>query len=190
MAQLLLAKHSLPEINPGAVSHRWVLAEAGRARSGWLADAWRAHRVAALYASLEPKALETAAIVAVELGLAVTPWRGLEENDRSGLGHLPAEELRRTITRFFDEPGELVMGRETAAGALARFEAAMRPIAACAGARTVGVVAHGTVISLLVAAHNNVEPMTLWASLDTPSYVALDAASFAWDGVVHGPPAS
>ena len=188
MARLLLAKHSAPEITPAVISHRWVLSGHGRARSLWLADEWRCPGVQKVYASLEPKALETAALVAAELGVGVHPQHGLEENDRTGLGHLPADELRQTIGRFFQQPDQLIIGRETAASARARFESAVREIAAHASEADVGVVAHGTVITLLVAAHNAVEPMALWSQLETPSYLALDAAAFRWDGVVHRPP--
>lgn len=186
MAQLLLAKHSSPEITAAVSSHRWVLSEEGRAGVRWLADEWRERGVRALYASLEPKALETAALVAVELGLGVIPRRGLQENDRTGLGFIPAADLRQRIARFFEAPDEAVIGTETAASALARFELAVRRIAAD-GEAIAGVIAHGTVISLLVSAHNDVRPMELWARLQTPSYVTLDASDLSWDGVVRRP---
>jgi broad specificity phosphatase PhoE len=86
MAKLLLVKHAPPEIAPQVVSHRWVLSEEGRHRCAWLAEELNAQGITRLYSSLEPKALETAAIVAVRLGLALEPRSNLHESDRTGLG--------------------------------------------------------------------------------------------------------
>ena len=190
MAKLLLAKHSSPVIAPEAPSHRWVLSERGQSRARWLAQQWRQRGVSKVYASLEPKALETAAVVAAALDIGLHPRPGLEENDRTGLGFLSADDLTQTIARFFAAPNQLIIGAETAANARARFEAAVRAIAAQAGNETVGIVAHGTVITLLVAAHNGLDPMEFWGQLDTPSYLVIDAADFTWDGDIHKPPVS
>lgn len=140
-----------------------------------------------IYASLEPKALETAALVASRLGLDVGPRGGLEENDRTGLGFVAAEKLNKRMRRFFEEPSRPVIGEETAQAALARFEAALAPLAAeaNAGSGSVAVVTHGTVLTLLVAKYNPVIPFNFWESLALPSCVRLDCASFKLAGPVR-----
>src|SRR6202012_3651506 len=117
-----------------------------------------AQGVERLCCSLEPKALETAALVGIRLGLAVNPREGLQENDRTGLGVSTADKLRDRIRRLFAEPDEQVMGRETARIALGRFSSAVRAAIAEAPDSTTAIVAHGTVTPLLVAAHNPIEP--------------------------------
>jgi broad specificity phosphatase PhoE len=182
MARLVLIKHAPPQIDDGVASHRWVLSEAGRERCDWLASRLADQGVTQLYASLEPKALETAALVAVRLGLDVRPRRDLHENDRTGLGFLPMDELRARIARFFEEPSVLVIGTETAEVAGRRFEAAVRALLAEAGDQTAAVVAHGTVLTTLVARYNPVEAFAFWDLLTVPSLVVLDGASFKLDG--------
>lgn len=174
MSRLVLVKHCPPQIDPAVTSHRWVLSRDGQASCDWLAEALRREGVAALYASLEPKALETAALVAVRLGLEVRPREGLHENDRAGLGFLDAGELEERMRHFFASPASLVIGDETADAARARFLAAVRAIQREAGEATVAVVTHGTVISLLLGLDERVEPYDMWKSLGLPSYVVLD----------------
>ena len=189
MAKLVLVKHAPPEITPAVISHRWVLSQEGRDRCEWLAAELGAQGVTQLYSSLEPKALETAALVAVRLGLEVRPRLGLQENDRTGLGFGALRELKRRMRQFFEAPSGLVVGAETAEAALERFEAAVRALVSEAGGQTVAVVTHGTVLTLLTARYNPIAPFGFWDSLALPSYVVLDAASFKLDGGVHNFPA-
>ena len=109
MARLVLVKHAPPEVTPAVVSPRWVLSAEGRGQCDWLASELADLGVAQLYASLEPKALETAALVGVRLGLDVRPRLDLHENDRTGFGFGPVDELRARIRQFFEEPSALVM---------------------------------------------------------------------------------
>jgi broad specificity phosphatase PhoE len=189
VAKLVLVKHAPPEITPSVASPRWVLSEEGRGRCDWLAAQLADLGVVELYASLEPKALETAALVGVHLGLEVRPRRDLQENDRTELGFRPLDELRARIRRFFDEPTTLVLGRETAEAAGRRFETAVAALLAQAGDRTIAVITHGTALTTLVARYNPIEPFAFWDSLTVPSCVPLDAATFRFDGPVRTFPA-
>ena len=188
MAKLILIKHASPEITPEVPSRRWVLSEEGRGRCAWLAAELAAWGVTRLYASPEPKALETAALVAIRLGLEVRPREGLQENDRTGLAFGSVGGLKANIRRFFAEPAELVVGQETANAALARFEAAIRALAAEASEQTAAVVTHGTVLTLLVAKHNPLDAFVFWDSLTLPSYVVIEPDRFRIDGPVHSFP--
>jgi broad specificity phosphatase PhoE len=182
VAKLVLVKHAPPEITPEVASHRWVLSAEGRDRCDWLASELAGQGVTQIYASLEPKALETAALVAVRLGLDVRPRSDLHENDRTSLGFLPMDELRARIGRFFDEPSVLVIGTETAEAAGRRFESAIRALLAEAGGEIAAVVTHGTALTTLVTRHNPVEAFAFWDSLTVPSLVVLDGDSFRLDG--------
>jgi broad specificity phosphatase PhoE len=187
MVKVVLVKHSQPEVAPVVPSPRWVLSQEGRARCSWLAGALRAEGVSRLYSSLEPKALETAALVAVDLGLDVSPRPGLHENDRSGLAFAPIETLRSLVRRFFDAPSEIVMGQESAEAALLRYRSAVRALMAETSDEVAAVVTHGTVLSLLVSRHNPIEPFALWDALKLPSYVVLEGANLVMSGSVRNP---
>src|SRR5580658_6257850 len=97
MPRLVLVKHAPPEVSPQVAAPRWVLSADGRRRCAWLASQLRELGVTRLYASLEPKALETAALTAAPLGLEVRPRPHLQENDRAGLGFVAIEDLRALI---------------------------------------------------------------------------------------------
>lgn len=188
MAKLILVKHAPPVLDPDVPSPRWVLSEEGRRRCGWLADQLKAQGARALYASLEPKALETAVLAGVRLGLDVRARPDLNENDRTGLGFGTAEALRATIRAFFERPAERVMGEETAAQALARFEAAIRRLLAETPGQSVAVVTHGKVLTLLTARYNPMAAYDFWNGLALPSLVTLDRDSFLLDGAPLGHP--
>jgi broad specificity phosphatase PhoE len=188
MAKLILVRHAPPQVTPDVVSPRWVLSEEGRERCGWLAKTIGAYGATRLYSSLEPKALETAALVGVRLGLNVHPWRDLHENDRAGLDFGPLEALQLRIRGFFEAPTELVIGNETANAALHRFEIAVRALASEASGQTAAVVTHGAVLSLFVASHNPVVAFDFWSALTAPSCVVLDSANFKLDGAVRNFP--
>jgi broad specificity phosphatase PhoE len=174
MARLILIKHCPPQIDPAVISHRWVLSEDGQASCAWLADAMRREGVTRIYSSLEPKALETAALIAVRIGLDVCPHADLHENDRTGLGFVSGDELEERMQHFFGSPGLLVVGNETADAARVRFLSAIRAIQHNDPAETIAVVTHGTVISLLVGMDEKTEAYEFWKSLGLPSYVVLD----------------
>ena len=178
MSELLLIKHAPPEIMPEVISHRWVLSAEGRTRCGWLAEVCRARGVAHIFASPEPKALETAALVAMDLGLPVRPLEGLQENDRTDLGFVSAAALEARIAAFFDDPDAVVMGRESAQGVLTRFQAAIDIAAQDATDGAVAVVTHGTAMSAFIAAHNSVAPLDLWRDLTLPGVALMDASTY------------
>jgi broad specificity phosphatase PhoE len=189
MPKLVLAKHAPPEITPEVPSARWVLSEEGCLRCDWLTDQLVAQGVSRLYSSLEPKTLETAALVAVRSGLVLEPRPNLHENDRTGLGFRTQDELEQCIREFFDQPDKLIIGKETATSALRRFTESINIILSEGPRRDVAIVTHGTVLSLFVAHHNTIGPFDLWMCLGLPSYVVLDSLTFSFDGVVHNYPA-
>src|SRR5215470_2879032 len=104
MPKLILVKHALPEVNSQASSHRWVLSEEGRRRCRWLADEIKTQKVSRLFSSLEPMALETAALVAVRTGHRIEPRPNLHENNRTGFGFVEQDELQQQFRMFFNHP--------------------------------------------------------------------------------------
>jgi broad specificity phosphatase PhoE len=189
MTKLILAKHAPPEIAPQVVSHSWVLSEEGRHRCSWLAEELNAQGITRLYSSLEPKALETAALVAIRLGLALEPRSNLHECDRTGLGFVSQDELQRRLREFFEQPDHSVIGGETANSAFERFSGAISNILSEGHSQPLAIVTHGIVLSLFVARQNVIAPFDLWARLVLPSYVVLDATCFSVHGEVHNYPA-
>jgi broad specificity phosphatase PhoE len=133
---LILVKHSLPAIEPGVAAAAWRLSPAGRARCRPLADALAPYRPDYLFASAEPKATETAMLVAAQLGLGYAVAADLHEHRRATVPWLDAADFAAQVARCFAEPAALVMGEETADQAHRRFAGAVDTlVAAHHGAR-------------------------------------------------------
>ena len=179
MRHLILVKHSHPEIVTTVAAAQWRLSDAGRRRCVALAERLAAYRPTTMIASREPKAEETARIAAERLGLRHTTAEGLHEHDRSNVGWSSFEDFEAAVARFFAQPSELVFGRETADESRSRFAAAVDTAAAAHPHGNLVVVAHGTVIALLVAARTGTEPLPLWRRLGLPSFVVLSLPDMA-----------
>ncbi len=129
---------------------RWPLSEHGRARMRkglllpWVQD------LTAIYCSTEQKAIDGARILAEHLSLPFTEVEELGENDRSSTGFLPPPEFERMADAFFASPDVSVRGWERARDAQARVVRAVTEIANReSGSRSVAIVAHGAVGTLL-----------------------------------------
>lgn len=170
---LLLIRHSAPEIAPGAPAREWRLSEEGRRRCGPLAERAAAFAPRAIVSSVEPKAAETARLVGERLGIPIETAPGLHEHERDNVGYLGRASFAAAIADFFARPDALVLGREPAARALARFSAAVDGVLTAHPTGNLAIVAHGTVLTLFVAHHTGVEPYAFWRDLGLPALVAL-----------------
>lgn len=171
--KLILVKHAPPEVVPGVPPEQWALSVKGRALCGPLAEKLAAHQPAVIVSSEEPKAAETARLIAEGLGV---PWRtapGLQEHDRSNVPHLPSREFISMVELFFRRPAELVLGRETADAARERFDGAVRQVVAEQPQGNVAVVSHGTVIALWLAGRQRRTAFDVWRAMGLPSYAVL-----------------
>jgi broad specificity phosphatase PhoE len=181
---LILIRHSLPRIEPGVSASSWHLSDEGHARCTALADALSHYGPGAIFCSTEPKARETARIVAGRLAIECHEAQGLHEHDRSNVPHVPQPEFERSVRGFFQEPQRLAFGRETAQQALERFGSAVDGLLVGTPVASVAIVAHGTVISLLVGARTGRDPFDLWQRLGLPSFVVVSLPAWRVEGVV------
>jgi 2,3-bisphosphoglycerate-dependent phosphoglycerate mutase len=188
-ATLILVKHAQPDMSANVPAARWPLSAAGRAACEGLARALAEWAPETLIASEEPKAAETARLVAARLGV---PWRTapcLHEHDRTGAPFFADEvDFRASVRALFLRPDELVYGRETANEALARFSAALDAALAPYAGRSVAVVAHGTVNALYVARLWSMDGHAgykLWRRLGMPSLIVARAPGLAAPLVVE-----
>jgi len=170
---LILVKHALPAIIPTVPARQWHLSEVGHTQGALLADYLALYAPAALVSSEEPKAFETAQLVAHSMHAGVQVVEDLHEHDRSTTLWLGPEAFARAVAAFFHRPAELVMGCETAHQASQRFGRAMDAVLSQHAEQNVIVFTHGTVLSLFVAHVTGLEPLTLWQRLGLPSFVVL-----------------
>ena len=171
MRRLILVKHSAPELDAERPPAEWRLSAVGRERCRPLAEHLAPLSPTAVVSSVEPKAAETARLVAAHLGVECETSEGLHEHQREWLD--PPSAFERAVERFFAEPDRLVFGHETADAAHGRFDAAVaRTLERHSGGNPV-VVAHGTVIALYVSRRAGVAPFPLWKRLGLPAFAVL-----------------
>jgi len=174
---LILVKHSLPEILEDVPAREWHLSEEGRERARKLAGKLMGYQPEIVISSVEPKARETAAILAENLGLEFREVEDLHEHDRSGTPFHSKDKFQNLVREFFDKPDKLVFGNETANEAFARFRQAVDIVLISDNDKTIVIVAHGTVIALYVSWLTGCDGYSLWKELGLPSFVILDIQS-------------
>jgi broad specificity phosphatase PhoE len=174
----------MPIREPAVAPRHWRLGLEGEHQSRRLAGRLSAYAPLRLVASPEPKALMTGQLVAAELGLDVSAAAGLEEFDRPPLPLMPKAEHERIVAPIFGDLYRRVLGAESGRDALTRFSAAVDTELAQTDAANLVAITHGTVISLFVAAHNDIDGFELWKQLACPSFVVLDVPSFSLREIV------
>lgn len=177
MKYLILVKHSLPEIKKSLPARGWKLSEEGRLRAHLLAEKLRLYHPEVIVSSVEPKATETAEIIARELKLKLQITDNLHEHDRSTISYLSKDEFEMAVRGFFMNPDLLVFGNETADEAHIRFSKTVDSTLNAHQNGTTVIVSHGTVISLFVSRLTGISGLYLWNELGLPGFVVLDMHS-------------
>jgi broad specificity phosphatase PhoE len=175
MSTLILIKHASPQVVPGIPPEQWRLSESGRASCPRLAAALRPLAPGVVVTSEEPKASETAELLARELSVPFHTAPNLHEHDRSNVPHLRSGEFISLMEVLFRMPNQLVLGKETASGALKRFRNALDDVLEAHGGdgKNLAVVSHGTVIALLLERLGGRGGFDVWRAMKLPSYAVL-----------------
>jgi broad specificity phosphatase PhoE len=174
---LILVKHSVPEIVENLHAREWKLSELGRERAMRLAELLKQYQPEVIISSQEPKAKETAEIIAGIHQIELRVAEDLHEHDRTNVPYLAHDEFQASIHEFFQKPGELVFGGETADQAHARFYGSVHSILNEHTNKTAVIVTHGTVISLFVSRLTGRSDFEIWNMLGLPSFIALELHS-------------
>lgn len=179
MNPLVFIRHAAPETDSTAPASEWRLSHAGRAAARALAEELRPIGLTRLISSFEPKAVETAQILGRELMIPTVIAAGLHEHDRSNLGFVPAQERFEALVRdLFARPAERVFGLESADEAHARFQSAVTRLLEENPGETLGIVSHGTVISLLLSRANGLDGFSFWQGLSMPAMQVVAIPGF------------
>ena len=171
---LILVKHSLPKIEKNRPANQWELSDSGRVLAQKLAVRLNGFQPEVVVSSVEPKAKQTAEIIAAEHDLELQFIESLHEHDRSKVGYLHRDQFQAAVREFFEESGRLIFGSETADACHLRFQQAVHSILDQNLDKTVVIVAHGTVISLFVSRLTGISDWSLWNDLALPSFIVVD----------------
>jgi broad specificity phosphatase PhoE len=163
VGRLILVKHGKPMIEPDRPRSTWRLSDEGREAAARLAERLAPLSPASLFASAEPKAVETAEAMGAVLGLAprIEHGFGAQRADENPFG--TPETFEAQVAALFADPDRLVLGEETGADARSRFEAALSRHG-LPGAETSVVVAHGRIITLWLSDRLGFEPFAFWSA--------------------------
>ena len=176
--KLILVRHSLPQMDRNAQRSLWDLSAEGKRRCTALGEALAGTAPRLIASSIEPKAVQTAQVVAERLNTPHREFEGLHEHDRSNVEFLPAEDFDPAIACFSASPDELVLGKETASQAEERYTGAVQNVLAEAPDGNIVIVSHGTVMALFVAKWAGTQAVTLWRRLGLPSFLELSLPEF------------
>ncbi len=172
--QLILVRHSLPEITNDVPALQWKLSEEGKARVERMVERLITYRPEILFSSPEPKAVETAEIISKALLLPVYILEDLQEHKRSRVPFLSRSEFEKVVQEFFEKPDDLIFGDETANESFERFSAAVSSALAENPSNTTMIVSHGTVMSLFVSRMTGKPAFDIWRELGLPGFLVLD----------------
>lgn len=178
MAKLILIKHAAPEVDSTAPPERWRLSAEGKSKAEVLAKRLEPLAPSVVVTSEETKAAETGDVLGRVLSAPVERAAGLAEHDRSNVPQMVTREFISMMELVFRKPRQLVLGRETAAGALARFRNALDDVLEVHRDKgTIAVVSHGTVIALFLAETTGKPAFEYWRRMKLPSYAVLELPS-------------
>lgn len=174
MDRLILIRHSNPEIQPTISADQWHLSDEGKERAMALGPFLTQFEITRLYSSSEPKAVETADILGAYLERHLVVFEDLHEHRRVNVGWSTKEQFDENVIATFQKPGQLVFGEETGLQAASRMNSAVSRILQLHPDETIGVVSHGTVITLFVSMWNAIQPVQFWRALQMPCMVVID----------------
>ncbi|HEY2589402.1 MAG TPA: histidine phosphatase family protein [Tepidisphaeraceae bacterium] len=178
MRKLILVKHARPQMTEGIPSHAWGLSDEGRAACGPLAAAIRPHDPVAIVTSEEPKAHETARLIADALGKPIDTAAGLQEHDRSNVPIMRPGEFLSALALFFKAQNRLVLGKETAYEAAERFQRAVESVLKEYPDGNVAIVTHGTVLALFASENGAGDPFQLYRQFGLPSFLVFSVPDY------------
>jgi broad specificity phosphatase PhoE len=174
MAKLILIKHARPLVDPAKSSELWDLSEEGRTQAKTLAAQLANQSLASVISSEEPKARQTAEILSGELEIPMETAADLHEHDRRNVPHMRSSKFISNVELFFRRHDQLVLGRESADAALARFERAVQNVLNSQADQNVAIVSHGTVIALFIEKHSDRNGFQVWREMSLPSFAIFD----------------
>jgi len=179
---VILVRHAMPDVVPGTPPRSWGLGKRGREDCVLLAHALAGCALAGAFSSTEPKARQTADVIALRLGLQVA------EDVRFGEIERPAawvSDHGDRVLRYLE--GEEHAGWEPRAGAIARFGAAVAAARGRAGEGDIVIAAHGTVMALWAGAITGMAGTAAWwASLTFPDAWRVDLHDGGMEHLFNG----
>ena len=166
---VILIRHAMPQVVAGVSSTLWTLGESAREDCVLLAHALPKDLGPVIYTSPEPKAAETAAVLALRLGLQVVKDARLAEADRPTTWD---DDYRAMVLEYLERGDQ--PGWEPAEAVRTRFTAAVDAALAAHPSGDVIVANHGMALSLYAASVADIDLPAFWRALTFPDAWRVD----------------
>lgn len=173
--KLVLIRHSNSKVDSGKYNPLWVLSEKGIENAKKLAEHSLVQNIDVIYTSNQLKALHTGIIVASKLGVFVKQRDDLTE--LTSLTNDWKEDYDGFIHDIYEGKIERHGDGESLQEATVRFNQALEEIVqleTCVN--TIGIVAHGNVLSLFSAQYEDRSALEIHDTIAMP-----DVAVFDWE---------
>ncbi|RMG99687.1 MAG: histidine phosphatase family protein [Chloroflexi bacterium] len=189
MSWLVLVRHSAVAVDTNRPSFTWALSEDGRSRCRTFAPLLSPYTPARFVASTEPKAMETARLLAEFLQCSWETAANLHEHSRRTVSWFAKRtDFEAAVARFFRLPESLVFGEETAVQAQTRFTHAVHSVLASYPNDSLAIVTHGTVLTLFIGQFNpEISLFDFWQMLTLPCAFVLNRNNFRLKTAVYFP---
>jgi broad specificity phosphatase PhoE len=174
--QIILIRHAAVEIDQAAPPSSWQLSDEGRAGARLLAQDPIWLPIERIFSSPEPKAFETAHILAGPNGMSVSVVENLHEVVRppnQWFGEEYPGGYRGAVEAYFAEPSQTTHGWETPAAAQRRIRRCIDTLREWEPG-DFAVVGHGLTLSLYIASVTGLDPAVIWPAIQLPDYAILD----------------
>lgn len=170
---LLLVRHSSPAISDRMSYRDWPLSDEGRRLALRAAEYVAGFKPRQICSSDERKATDTAKVIARHCSLDVKVEPDLREHDRTGVPWRDAATRQQELQALFENPNEVVFGRESGSQALQRLTTAIDRVTTQMPGPWV-LVSHGTVMALFLAKLTGCAALEIWSQLGLPAVAAVD----------------
>jgi broad specificity phosphatase PhoE len=174
MGFIILVRHAITQPQPGISPHAWTLTDEGREKAQALAERLCRFHASRILSSDEPKAVETAQVLASHLSnISITLHEALRETHRTTVPfHRDVESFKRAIRSAMQHPHRKLYGDESFQAAQGRFTQAIDQLVDADDQAAI-VVSHGTILALYLASLTGLDAFTIWELLDMPSYAVI-----------------
>lgn len=175
--KMVFIRHSKSLVNPNIPITSWGLSEEGRILAKKLNSLSQIKTIEVIYSSLQPKALETAALATENLGIQIKTDNNLTESTSFTNKFVSLKELEENTRKYYAEKILSIHGGETFVQAQERFAKALEEIVKKEqGKENIGIVSHGNILAGFVSQITRTDPFEIVEKIAQP-----DVAVFDWD---------
>lgn len=174
--QIILVRHAVVDVDLAMPPCTWQLSDEGRRGARLLARDPIWLPVERIFSSPEPKAFETAHILAGPNGMSVTAIEDLHEVERppnQWFGDDYPGGYRGAVTEYFSRPRAATHGWETPRVAQRRMRRCIERLREWEP-WGFAVAGHGLTLSLYIASVTGLDPAQIWPAIGLPDYAVLD----------------